>query len=629
MHAANPLVQAILYLSAMVVSVPLFKKLGLGAVLGYLIVGALMGPHVAGLLGGAQGDVLHLAEFGVIMMLFLIGLELQPKLLWNMRGPIFGLGGMQVVLTTMLFAAGGVFFQIAWNESLAIGMILALSSTAIVLQTLQEKGLMKTSGGETSFAVLLFQDIAVIPILAFFPLLAAKQAGLANALPTDQVPGWVQFFRIITAVALVILVGRFFMRRIFRMVASSHLRELFTALALLLVIATTALMNLAGLSPALGAFLAGVVLADSEYRHQIEADIEPFKGILLAVFFISVGAGIDFSLFREKPFTIGLLLLAILAGKFALLFGIARVGRLKRQDSLLFAFSLAQGGEFAFVLLNYAQASGLVSGERNQTLTGAVALSMVCAPLMINTYVKWISPLFAKGETVAREPDVIDEKENPVIIAGFGRFGQMISRLLRASGIKSTVLDHDAEHVEILRKFGQKTFYGDASRADLLHAAGASQAKLLVIAIDDPDKTLEMIAEVKKEFPHLQILARAFDRPHAYKIINLGVQHVYIETAGSALNLARDALIALGMRANQAYRSARVFDKHNNQSIRELARHYDKADEETFVSLSKNWMNALEKVLQADSNELTKGNGDASWESPPRKEADNASTDVG
>lgn len=620
MHAQNPAVLALLYLGAMVVTAPIAKRLGLGAVLGYLIAGAALGPHGARLLGASSNDVLHLAEFGIIMMLFLIGLELRPPLLWKLKGPIFGLGGLQVGLTSLALAGGALALGTGWQAALATGLILSLSSTAIVLQTLQEKGLSKSSGGESAFSVLLFQDIAVIPMLALFPLLAAS-TGSAPASADDTV-GWLQMLRVLGAVAAVIGTGKLLIRPVFRMVAISHVRELSTALALLVVLATTLLMNVVGLSPALGAFLAGVVLADSEYRHQLEADIEPFKGLLLGLFFISVGSGIDFGLISSSPGQIAALVLTLVAVKFAVLFALARAANLARPDQLLFAFSLAQGGEFAFVLLAHTRELGLLGEATAQSLTGSVAMSMALAPLLINAYARFIAPLF-EAKTSEREPDRIDDNENPVIVAGFGRFGQGVTRFLRACDVRATVLDYDVEQVDILRRFGMKAFYGDASRMDLLRAAGAAQAKILIVAIDDPAKTLEIIERAREEFPHLKILARAYDRLQAYEILHRGVKDVHVETAGSALNLGVDALRALGFRANLAFQLAQSFRKKNEESIRALAKVYHEQDEDTFISHAKGWLAALEQTMRTDLH-VVKDEADRAWESAPRSKNNDA-----
>jgi monovalent cation:proton antiporter-2 (CPA2) family protein len=617
MTSNDPIVLTLVYLAAMVITVPIARKMGLGAVLGYLIAGAVLGPNLLGILGASQEKILHFSEFGVIMMLFLIGLELKPSVLWKLRGPIFGSGGLQVVLTTLSIMALGISLGGTWQAAMATGMIFSLSSTAIVLQTLQEKGGLKTTGGATAFSVLLFQDIAVIPMLAIFPLLVVDSdpSQLTETLKVGH-PAWIQALKVLVAVGTVIISGKYLIRPIFRIIGMSKLRELFTAMALLLVVATTLLMNMVGLSPALGAFLAGVVLAESEYRHQLETDIAPFKGLLLGVFFISVGAGIDFVLLRDHPIFVGSAVLMILVFKWTVLFIVGKVGKLPLPDTLLLAFSLAQGGEFAFVLLKYAENEGIFDSPTSQSLTAAVVLSMFCAPLMIQSYFKWIQPRFAAGPK-KREPDRIIENESPVIIAGFGRFGQMTTRLLRACGLRPTVLDFDAEQVDIVRRFGMKAFYGDASQMDLLRSAGAGHAQLLVIAIDDPEKALKIIDLVKKEFPNLKILARAFDRIQAYEMIHRGIMNPYIETSGSALNLGTEALRILGFPAKEALRASQLFKRRNDETIQELAKAYMELGDSDYLAHARKWTKALEKTLEGDIAGVT-GEVDRSWESPPR-----------
>jgi monovalent cation:proton antiporter-2 (CPA2) family protein len=623
MILTDPLTLAALYLLAMVVAAPIARRLGLGTVLGYLLAGMALGPSLLGILGKQANDILHFAEFGVTMMLFLIGLELRPTLLWKMKGPIFGLGGAQVLGTTAVIFLLSLTFGNTWKVSLAAGMILCLSSTAIVLQTLQEKGALKTTGGETAFSVLLFQDIAVIPMLAIFPFLASHENFLEISQLGSEVPAWIQAAKVLGAVVSVILIGRYLIHPIFHLISNSRLRELFTAMALLLILGTNLLMTAVGLSPALGAFLAGVVLAESEFRHQLETDIEPFKGLLLGVFFISVGAGIDFSVVAQYPSWVVAALLTLLLVKWLVLIALGKVGRLSRPDRLMFAFSLAQGGEFAFVLLNIAEKRAVFPMAFAQALTAAVALSMFFAPILIQLYFKIIQPRFAT-HTPERPPDEIapTERGNPVIIAGFGRFGQMVTRLLRSAGFRTTVLDYDADQIDVIRRIGMKGFYGDASHMDLLRSAGAEQAKLLILAIDDREKTLEIIDAVKSQFPNLLILARAYDRIHAYEMIHRGISYPYIETSGSALNLGTDALRVLGVPAKQAVRIAQIFKRHNDESIQALAKVYHEADESTFVFHARNWITALEGTLKADTSQVHL-EAESAWESAPRSPEQN------
>ncbi len=613
MHNEGLFVQAFVYLMAAVLSVPIAKRLGLGSVLGYLIAGVVIGPFVLKFVGGEGSDVMHFAEFGVVMMLFLIGLELQPSLLWRLRVPILGLGGLQVLVTAIVVAVLGTIAGLPWPMALAVGLILAQSSTAIVLQTLNEKGLTKTDAGQSAFSVLLFQDIAVIPILAFLPLLAmpVHTAAMAtdvvlvaaeHAAPQAGLPAWQQALLVIGTVVGIILGGRFLTRPIFRIIATTQQREIFTATALLLVIGIALAMQQVGLSPALGTFVAGVVLADNEYRHELESDIEPFKGLLLGLFFISVGASINFNLFLQQPFLIVGLVLALAIVKFAVLFGLGRFFQLDLSQSLLFGCALAQGGEFGFVLFSFATQNKVLTPAVAEPLVVVVALSMALTPLIMMANDQLIQPHFAVAD-VEREADTIDETENPVIIAGYGRFGQIVGRLLVANGFKTTVLDHSPGQIELLRRFGNKVFYGDASRIDLLHAAGARQARLLVIAIDDRERAVEMVDLVRKHFPHLQILARAVDRRHAYEFIRRGVEVIQRETFGSALEMGEEALKRLGVRSYKAHRAALTFKEHDEQALHDMA--LAEGDETTLVARSRQLMKDLENVLQSDDRELT------------------------
>ena len=576
MHTDSLLFQAFIYLLAAVVSVPIAKRAGLGSVLGYLIAGVIIGPFVLGLVGHEEG-VMHFAEFGVVMMLFLIGLELRPALLWRMRGPILGLGGLQVLLTTLLITAIAMLFGLVWQTALVIGMTLALSSTAIVLQTLNEKGWMKTGAGESCFSVLLFQDIAVIPMLAVLPLLAVSfTAETINAGQNSGQPGWLSTLKVVAAVAGIIFVGRYVIRHVFRVVADTKLREIFTATALLLVIGIAVLMEAVGLSPALGTFLAGVVLADSEYRHELESNIEPFKGLLLGLFFISVGASIDFNVLFASPFMIMGLVIGLIAVKFVVLLALSKFFKMSFNSGMLFAFALAQGGEFAFVLFSFATQNFVISTTLTNPLIVVVALTMLITPLMIIFYERFFES--HKSESVQVEyDDQIDEvAENPVLIAGYGRFGQIAGRLLASNGFKTTILDNNASHIEVLRGFGNKVYYGDASRVDLLELAGAKSAKLMIIAIEGREKINELVETVKNHFPNLRLLVRAENRSHAFELLKLGVpkQDIYRVTFGSSLELGRDALRHLGFNGYRAQRAALMFKKHDEEVITELYEHY-------------------------------------------------------
>jgi len=621
MHGEGFFYQAFIYLAAAVVSVPVAKRLGLGSVLGYLIAGMVIGPFGFGLIGEEGQDVMHFAEFGVVMMLFLIGLELQPTRLWRLRGPILGMGGLQVVITSIAVTVFGMLMGLPWQAALAVGMILSLSSTAMVLQTLSEKGLTGTDAGQTSFAVLLFQDVAVIPMLAILPLLATvslskvggNDAGYAAGTADTWVaglPGWAQTLAVLAVVGAIVLAGRFLVRHVFRVIARARMREIFTAAALLLIIGVALLMTKLGLSPALGTFTAGVVLANSEYRHELESDIEPFKGLLLGVFFIAVGASIDFELIRSDPGRIFIMVGVLVAVKWAILFVLGRTFKMGLDQNLLFSFALAQGGEFAYVLFSFATQSGTISAETANPLIAVVAISMALTPLLLLLNEKFLQPRVGTRRQTEREPDTIEE-ENPVIIAGFGRFGNIVGRLLAANGVRATVLEYDSDHVEVLRKLGFEVFYGDASRYDLLMSAGAERAKLLVLALDDHDRILGMLETVRKHFPHLTILARAGGRPEAYELLEAGVKYVYRETFDTSLRVAVDALRLLGFRSHQAHRALKTFRRHDEASVEELSRM--RHDHKEYFSAARQRIQDLEQILLEelrDSGEYR----DAGWD---------------
>ena len=500
--------QALVYLVAAVVAVPFAKRLGLGSVLGYLLAGIVIGPYVLGLVGEDGQDVLHFAEFGVVLMLFLIGLELEPGRVWRMRSPIVGLGGLQVGITTLVVAGVGLVLNLDWSVAVAVGLTLSLSSTAIVLQSLKEKALLQTAGGQSAFSVLLFQDMAVIPILALLPLLGSGSGPSHDPGADDhwtwvaELPAWGNTLAVLGAVAVIVVAGRYLVQPAFRLIARTGLREVLTAASLLLVIATAMLMTMVGVSPALGTFLAGVVLARSEYRHELESDIEPFKGLLLGLFFISVGAAIDFGLVAALPGVVFGLVAALILGKFIILAILGRVFSLSLDQNLLFSFSLAQGGEFAFVLFSFAVRYGVVDETTTATLIAVVALTMALTPVLMMVNERLVRPRIGTREQSHRRPDEVDEK-NPVIIAGFGNFGSVVGRLLRANGIATTVLDVDSDRVDLLRRLGLRVFYGDASRHDLLRSAGAEDAQLLVLALDDREKARQMVDTARKHFPHL------------------------------------------------------------------------------------------------------------------------------
>lgn len=617
MHGESFFFQAFVYLAAAVVAVPLARRLGLGSVLGYLIAGIAIGPFGLALVGSEGQDVMHFAEFGVVMMLFLIGLELEPLRLWRLRGPILGLGGLQVGVSASVLGGVSLALGLAWRPALAVGMILALSSTAIVLQTLAEKNLMRTTAGQNAFAVLLFQDLAVIPMLALLPLLAAgtgpgEGGGHGEAAAWGQdLPTLVRAALVLGVMTAIVVAGRYLMRHAFRFVARARLREVFTAAALLLVIGIALLMDRVGLSAALGTFLAGVVLANSEYRHELEASIEPFKGLLLGVFFISVGAAIDFRIVALQPGLIAALLAGLLTVKFVVLAILGRVSGMGLDQNLLFSFALAQAGEFAFVLFSFAARQGVLEEALTGRLVVVVALSMAFTPLLMLVNEKLVQPRLGTRERPSREPDEID-RECPVIIAGFGRFGHVIGRLLVANGVEATVLDNDSDQVELLRSLGLTVYYGDASRLDLLTAAGAERARLLIVATDDHQKNLEIVATARKHFPELILYARARGRTHAYDLIEAGVDHVYRETLDTALRLGIDALRRLGFRGVQALAAARTFRRHDEEALRELAsmRH----DRKAYLSRARERIRDLEQLLRSDLQEARTEQADAAWD---------------
>lgn len=581
------LLLAFIFLIAGVCSVPIATRLGLGSVLGYLIAGIVISPILA-LLHVDVVSLQHFAEFGVVMMLFLVGLELEPKLLWSMRARLLGLGGGQVVLTALAVTAVAMLLGQGWTVALTIGLVLALSSTAIVLQTLGEKGLMKSDGGQSSFSVLLFQDIAVIPMLALIPLLAMPELVEALSHAThgedgdhgttlslvDGLPGWVVALVTLGAIAAVVGIGSFLTGPIFRFIAAANLRELFVATALMIVIGIALLMSLVGLSPALGTFLAGVVLANSEYRHELESDIDPLKGLLLGLFFMTVGAGINFALLFDNFGSILALTLGLMVLKAAVLLVLAVVFKIEGADRYLFALGLAQAGEFGFVLLSFTVANAVLPVAIADQLLLVVALSMLLTPALFILYDRVIAPRFDGGED--REMDTIEETSH-IIIAGHGRVGGIVARMLRGAGLKPTVIDFSAKQLEMLKAFSVQAYYGDATRADLLHAAGINEAKLLVIAIDGKDQITELVKYVHHHHPDVHIIARAVDRGHVYDLWFAGCRDIIRETYDSSLRMGRSAVEALGYSRAQADRVAETFAEFDRDTMLLAAQHHDPA----------------------------------------------------
>jgi Kef-type K+ transport system membrane component KefB/voltage-gated potassium channel Kch len=614
------LFQVFVYLCAAVVAVPVAKRLGLGSVLGYLIAGIAIGP-VFGIVGAETEQLQHFAEFGVVLMLFLVGLELKPQLLWQMRARLLGLGGLQVLATAGAIAALGWVLLEHWQTAVAAGLLLALSSTAIVLQTLSEKGLMATEGGRAGFSVLLFQDIAVIPMLALIPVLAMPElaemaqrvagggelaahgvdAGHAEAghgagmSLVAGLSGWAYAGVVLGAVAAVVLGGHFLTRPLFRFIASSHLRETFTAAALLLVVGIALLMTLVDLSPALGTFLAGVVLADSEFRHELESDIEPFKGLLLGLFFITVGAGIDFGVLFGQLFTVLALTLGVMAIKGGILYGLGRLFRLREADQWLFTLSLAQAGEFGFVLLAFSTQNAVIPAELGKLLSLVIALSMLLTPVLFIGYDRLVLPRLRSAPD--QPPDAIDE-QGTVIIAGVGRFGQVVNRLLMAAGVRTVVLDHEAATVERMRRIGIRSFFGDASRPDLLRAAGIEQAAAFVVAIDDRDRAVQLVEAVKRENPGLHVIARAFDVDHLYLLRTAGADVAVREVFDASLDAGAATLRALGEHPFEVEKLKRAFRRHDVDTLEELYELWDRD-----LEFSKNRA-LLERVRARTAAEL-------------------------
>ncbi|MFI0395190.1 monovalent cation:proton antiporter-2 (CPA2) family protein [Paracoccus jiaweipingae] len=571
------LLLATIYLMTMVIAVPISARLGLGSVLGYLMAGIVIGP-VTGLAGSEMADLQHFAEFGVVMMLFLIGLELEPRALWNMRHRLLGLGGLQVTATMFLIAALMLLLGQDWRVALALGMIFSLSSTAIVVQTLSEKNLMQTPGGRNAFAVLLTQDIAVIPMIALLPLLAG--AGLSGGtMPGEHdgnishalmasLPGWGAALITLAAVAVVILIGQYLIRPVFRFVHAAKLNELDTAFSLLIVVGIASLMNLVGLSPALGTFLAGVMLAGSEFRHELEAQIAPFKGLLLGLFFITVGAGMNFGILAENPMLVPALTIALIGLKAGILFSVARLMKMAARERTLFTLSLAQAGEFGFVLISYAVSLSIFDQTSAQVFLMVIALSMLATPMLFILH-----DVVVRRMTEARSGPEADEIEHqePIIIAGVGRFGQVVNRLVTLSGFRTTVLDHDLKVIQLMRRFGFKGYFGDPTRPEILTAAGLAEARVLVAALDDPKANLKLVRYVRQERPDLVIIARARDRVGVYDLYAAGANHIVREMFDSSLRAGRYVLENVGLSEYEASELEKIFYRLDRANLRELA----------------------------------------------------------
>jgi glutathione-regulated potassium-efflux system ancillary protein KefC len=585
------LLHMVFYLVAAVVLVPLAKRAGMGAVLGYLAAGALIGPWGMSLIGNVE-DVLSISEFGVVLMLFLIGLELEPRKLWSLRRPIFGWGGLQVAVVSAVLAGAAIAFGIDWHIALVAGLALSLSSTAIVLATLGERKLLPSPAGSASFSILLFQDIAAIPMIALVPLLS-----LAGVAAEHDGGGWIKAVKLLAVLLTLIACGRFLVNPFMRFLARTGLRELFTAFALLLVIGICLLMEWVGLSLALGTFTAGVLLADSEYRHQLISDLEPFKGLLLGLFFMAVGMSADFGVLLAQPWLVLGLTCGLLLIKGGLLYGLSFWFDIPRGQRLFFALLMSQGGEFAFVVFGTAVDARVLPADTSALLVVVVTLSMVATPLLLLAHDRLLAPRLRTARK-KREADKI-AVENPVIIAGFGRFGQIIGRLLSANRIGVTVLDHDPDQIELLRKFGYEVFYGDATRIDLLEAAGIGKAEALVIAIDTVDDSLALVDAVRERYPELTILARARNVSHYYALLDRGVTLIERETFEASLQLGAKVLQQLGYGAERAEQAARIFRTHNLKMLMEVYPHQQNQDE--VVSITRKGRQELEEMIAGDA----------------------------
>lgn len=607
--------QAAVYLAAAVVFVPIATRLGLGSVLGYLIAGVAIGPYLLGFIGQEGGDIMHFAEFGVVMMLFLVGLELEPAAFWRMRRAVLGVGSLQVVATVLVTGGAAMAAGLAWQAALAVGCALAMSSTAIGLQSLKEKGQLDSAAGRQSFAVLLFQDVAVIPILALLPLLAAAPAaghGESHAEGAlEGLSGGMQTLAVLAAVGVVVAAGRWVVVPLLRVVARTRLRELFTGSALLIVTSIALLMQTVGLSPALGTFLAGVVLATSEFKHELESDLDPFKGLLLGLFFMAVGASIDFGLVAADPVRIALMTVGVVALKAGVLFAIGRGSGLSTDQNLVFALGLSQVGEFAFVLASFIAQLGLLDARWTGTLLAVTALSMATTPLVMLVNTRLLLPRVGTREAPERAADAVEERHR-VIIAGFSHFGSTVGRFLRANGVEATILDHDSDRVDLLRRMGFKVYYGDATRHDLLESAGAGRADVLVSAVEDPETARRLVETARKHFPTLAIFVRARHRMDAYELMELEPERIYRQHQDTSLRLGVDVLRHLGHRAYSAYRAAQAFNEHDERALATLApsRH----DESRYITSVREQIEAQEALLLAD-RQIVPAESDHAWDS--------------
>lgn len=618
------LLNAIIYILAAIVCVPISKRLGMSAVLGYLIAGILIGPYVLGFISneGEGHDIMHNAEFGVVMMLFLIGLELEPKNLWKMKNLIITVGLTQVLVTAFLITGIGISLGFDWRLCLAAGLSMALSSTAIVIQNLKEKNEMGSPGGKMSFGVLLMQDIAVIPILAILPLLVVASVEIqpdsgSHGILENQ-PGWIQTLMIFGAIGVVVLLGRFGFGPLLNWVSKTKLRELFTASALLIVVGIAFLMELVGLSPALGTFLAGVILANSPYKHALESDLDPFKGLLLGLFFMAVGATINFSLVANEASSVISITLGIIILKTLILLVIGKFKKLKLSENLSFALGLSQVSEFSFVTYAFALQLGILTQSNSDLLMAVTALTMTATPLLMVVLDKLIIPKIMKSS--AGEKRKMDEKiegKNKVILIGFGHFGSTLGRFLRANGVEATILDADPDQVDFLRKMGFNVFYGDGTRLELLHSAGAEQAEILISAIDNTDHSLKLVKLCKEHFPHLEVLIRAKNRYDAYEMMEMGVKNVYREHLDTSIRMGEDVLRKLGFRAHTIHRLAKQFKAYDEEALKVLVQY--KGNQDEYISKVKKQIEMQESLLSGELMRKFSMN-DHAWDSDVMKE---------
>ncbi|MGV8853217.1 MAG: monovalent cation:proton antiporter-2 (CPA2) family protein [Devosia sp.] len=599
----NILLAIFVLLAASVALVPLAKAAGLGTVLGYLAAGVLIGPYGLRLVSDSD-TTRHIAEFGIVMMLFLIGLDLQPSEIWRMRHKVLGLGVTQIIATTTVITLLLTLTGIHWNIALIMGMALSMSSTAIAMQTIAQRDITSTDTGRASLAVLLVQDVAIIPVLAAIPLLAIAHSSAAiNAEVNQAVENldspvdWLMPLSVVGAFIAALVAGRYLVRPLLGYVARTGVREAFTAMGLAMVVGAAVITQHLGLSPALGGFIGGVLLADSEYRHELESNLEPFKGLLLGLFFISVGMSIAFSVLATDPIPIAILVIGLVVIKMAILFGLASIFRMHFADRMLLSILLSQTGEFAFVVLQLARTERAIAANQYDVVSVAVALSMITTPLLLLLFDKVIAPRL-DGRSASHAGEAIDEHRR-IVVLGYGRFGQIVTRMLRTQGFDMTLIDDDPVQIELVRRFGVKVFYGDASRLDLLHAAGVQHAELVVIAVGGRDRILAVARNLRRNFPHVAIAARAVDRGHAHDLMAIGVDVFERETFLSAINLGAKVLVKLGQETEEAERLARAFEDHDNKLLQDSFA--VREDEKAYVGMVRNSMGLLTDAMQADT----------------------------